>query len=45
MKTKQTSPIPTTIDEQESLPNHGTNFYEILFFILILYQIVKMKMN
>jgi WD40 repeat protein len=25
MKTKQTSPIPTTIDEQESLRNHGMN--------------------
>jgi hypothetical protein len=27
MKTKQTSPIPTTIDEQESVRNHGTKFH------------------
>jgi hypothetical protein len=36
MKTKQTSP-PTTIDEQESIPNHGRKFYKISNLVFILY--------
>ena len=40
MKTKQTSPIPTTIDEQESVRNHGKyfdrNFIWFAFYYLLL---------
>jgi hypothetical protein len=37
MKTKQTSPIPTTIDEQESLRSPGRYMIEINVVVLIEY--------
>jgi hypothetical protein len=39
MKTKQTSPIPTTIDELESVRTHGRNSRESLFEFHFLFYI------